>query len=490
MFYDDITDIIGRPTPYGKFIYIDAIPPHTPTTYKANMITNPYITNKFTTNDLPTTANVDRSSPDNEPSSQVTPPSNTAHPGSPNNVPLLTQAPDPFPLPTNNVTNINLHDILLKEPLVRSAASSPNPPLCRSGVSAAGDATTNSKTIDLLSKNEEKKQDVCVSDVLIKKEEENEEPAHQTNSTEAAATLVSIKDTHQNGLAVQSAVAPATKPFNSSDQTNNKPCNSSDADKKMPAKGSLATDVKEKEMVTRRSYRKTPSPTKNKSHMQTEKIVTVEVAMPKGVRKRLGPTLYSMDIPAAAGLPAKFSVSKQKRKNRRKQQEDAAALTKKAKVVVEPQCKHCKFPLSSCHDKAFGEYCTFAVVAEFDLCDHEEDLPTKMQSFYTYQRAYSAGAHYETFDLMKIYDENTCYLKPPQCMLENSWVNCKRLLANAKELKDFKYRISNSVHMGYGMRKKLYRLHYHARRQASLKNGEPLSPHDSGSDHDHDEDET
>ena len=125
MFYDSLDEILGNPTPYGRFIYIDAIPPHTPTTYRANMITNPYITNKLSTNNLPTTTNIDRSSPDNQASSQVTPPFNTPHPGSPDNVPLLTQAPEPFPLPTNNATDIDLHDILLREPLVQSAASSP-----------------------------------------------------------------------------------------------------------------------------------------------------------------------------------------------------------------------------------------------------------------------------------------------------------------------------------------------------------------------------
>ena len=75
-------------------------------------------------------------------------------------------------------------------------------------------------------------------------------------------------------------------------------------------------------------------------------------------------------------------------------------------------------------------------------------------------------------------------------MMNNSWSNCKRLLANARELKEYKFCVSPNVHLGYGMRKKLYRMHYHARRQARVKNGELLSPHDSGSDHDHDEDET
>ncbi len=487
MFYtNDVSDLLGPPTLHGRFIYIDAIPPHTTTTYRANMMPNPYLSsNKFRGKTIETIA-------DNQPSSQVTPPSNPNHPDSPNNVPLLTQA-EPFPLPIQNATNTNLQDIFLQEPMIDPHPIR-TPLLGRSGVSAAGDASTSSKTIDLLSKKEQEDK-IGVSDVLIKKEEENEEPAPQTNSTEAAATLVSIKDRHQNGLAVQSAVAPAIKPSNSSD---NKATNSSDNDdKKMPAKGSLATDVKEKEMVTKRSYRKTPSPTKIKAHMQTEKLVTVQVAMPKGVRKRLGPTLYSMDhsapAPAAAGLPAKLSVSKQRKLKRKQADGDdaaTAALTKRPKLVVEDQCKYCRFPLSSCHDKAYGEYCTIAVVAEFDLCDHEEDLPTKMQSFYTFQRAYSGGAHYETFDLMKIYDENTTLLKPPQCMMNNSWSNCKRLLANAKELKEYKFCVSPNVHLGYGMRKKLYRLHYHARRQACLKNGEPLSPHDSGSDHDHDEDET
>ena len=422
MFYtNNVSDLLGPPTLYGRFIYIDAIPPHTPTTYRANMMPNPYVSNKFRGKTIENiTTQSATSSPENQPSSQVTPPSNPPnHPGSPNNVPLLTQ-PEPFPLPTNNATNTNLQDIFLQEPLI-DPNPIPTPLLGRSGSCAAGDDTTNSKTIDLLSKKEQEEEDkVGVSDVAIKTEEQDEEDpqvARRTSSTEAAATLVSIKDQHQNGLAVQSAVAPvqAIKPANSSDQ-NNKAANSSvqDGDKKMPAKGSLATDMKEKDPITKRCYRKSPSPKKD-SHMQAEKV-TIKVAMPKGVKKRLGQNLYDLDTDPAAAVSLRLSLTKQRKLKRKQADGDDAAnnvLTKRPKLVVEDQCKYCRFPLSSCHDKAYGEYCTIAVVAEFDLCDHEEDLPTKMQSFYTFQRAYSGGAHYETFDLMKIYDENTTLLKPP-----------------------------------------------------------------------------
>ena len=109
-------------------------------------------------------------------------------------------------------------------------------------------------------------------------------------------------------------------------------------------------------------------------------------------------------------------------------------------------------------------------------------MPTKKQAFYTFNEAYSRAAHFDTFQLMELYDSVTSMLQAPTCMVTKSLQKAYQLLESAVEIQSIRDRVTNSVHMGYGMKLKLDEQHRARVKQARRKNGEPTSSDEDSSD--------